>query len=80
MAIMKKTQLASLLLSLLLMLLFLSFHDPVSGARVHYVVHIPVHSSGSAPPSSSCGSGIYHVAGATERLCRHPKKPSAAKP
>ncbi|CAL9239542.1 unnamed protein product [Arabidopsis halleri] len=74
MAIMKKTQLASLLL----MLLFLSLHDPVSGARVHYVVRIPIRSS--APPSSSCGSGIYHVAGATERLCRHPKKPSAAKP
>jgi len=43
-----------------------------------YQVRIPVHSSRSTPPSSSCGSGIYHVAGATERLCRHPKKPSAA--
>ncbi|CAD5316450.1 unnamed protein product [Arabidopsis thaliana] len=78
MAIVKKTKLASLLPSLLLIFLSLSFNVPVSGTRLHYVVRIPVHSSGSTPPSSSCGSGIYHVAGATERLCRHPKKPSAA--
>ncbi|KAG7586000.1 hypothetical protein ISN45_Aa02g013490 [Arabidopsis thaliana x Arabidopsis arenosa] len=72
---MKKTQIASLLLSLLLILLSPSFHYPVSGARLHYVVRIPIHSRGSTPSSSSCGSGIYHVAGATEILCRHPKTP-----
>ncbi|XP_019101106.1 PREDICTED: uncharacterized protein LOC109133031 [Camelina sativa] len=73
---MKKTQIASLLPSLLLILLSLSFHDPVKAARLHHYVRVHI----DTPPSPSCGTEIYHVAGTTEEPCRHPENPSAADP
>ncbi|CAL9239441.1 unnamed protein product [Arabidopsis halleri] len=75
----KKTQ-TSLLLSLLFMLLCLSFHVRVTDARLRHVVHIPTASSGYTPPSKPCGSGIHHVARESEKPCRLPRRPSGADP
>ncbi|KAG7589013.1 hypothetical protein ISN44_As07g013300 [Arabidopsis suecica] len=73
----KKTQ-TSLLLSLLFMLLCLSFR--VTDARLRHVVHIPTPASGYTPPSKPCGSGIHHVARESEKPCRLPRRPFGAAP
>ncbi|XP_019100922.1 PREDICTED: uncharacterized protein LOC109132916 [Camelina sativa] len=75
----KETQ-TSRLLSLLIMLLCLSFHVRVTEARFRHIVRISTSPSRSTPPSKPCGSGIYHVDGATEASCRRPARPSAADP
>ncbi|EOA35979.1 hypothetical protein CARUB_v10021243mg [Capsella rubella] len=75
--VVKKKQM-SLFLSLLVMLLCLSFHVPTTEARLRHVVRIPVSASVSTPPSKDCGSGIYNVNVATEAPCRRPTRPPGA--